>query len=557
MSHTLTEGGQITSHRFRMFKQVIKITFLGSFFLCLCLFGILMYSIPKIVYVALWYYLKAWILQGSLTEIEVNHDFLTQAAGLQYHFNPHLPPAYITKLSMPIVQKLLHETYIHFMTSVMAFGVCFIGILSFFLYRGRLAKEKKHLLGPKITSPFFLKWRLKINRKNSPIKIGSLPLVKGTETQHILISGGTGSGKTNCLHHLLQQIRTQKQKAIIVDTTGIFVERYFREKKDILLNPFDQRGSPWNPWAEGNSASDYASIAEAFIPNSYSDNENYWRVASKSVFVSLLEKFSDIKKTSEITRWIQYETLENLCKLVKGTKAAAHMDLSSEKTASSIRSVSSTFLECLESMEDTSTPFSIRDWLTKEDDSWLFLQCTPAHRTILRPLMTAWISSAIRGLLILPIDLNRRIWFSIDELPTLHRVKDLETLLTEGRKYGGCGIITLQSPAQIENIYGRDTAKTIIGNTATKIIFRERDHETAERISRAFGEREIMEIQEGISYGAHEARDGVSLSMQNKIRPVVSASQILELPVNSAYVKLADENCVAQIRLPLITDYQR
>ena len=36
----------------------------------------------------------------------------------------------------------------------------------------------------------------------------------------------------------------------------------------------------------------------------------------------------------------------------------------------------------------------------------------------------------------------------------------------------------------------------------------------------------------------HEARDGLSLSMQNKTRPVVSASQILELPINAVFVKL-------------------
>lgn len=164
----------------------------------------------------------------------------------------------------------------------------------------------------------------------------------------------------------------------------------------------------------------------------------------------------------------------------------------------------------------------------------------PQQRSLLRPLMSAWISSAIRGTLALPIDLNRRIWFSIDELPTLNRVKDLEVLLTEGRKYGGCGIINLQSPAQLENIYGRELTKIIIGNTATKIIFRECDSEIAERILKVFGEREIMEIQDGISYGAHEARDGVNLSMQNKIRPVVSATQILELSLNTAYVKLAE-----------------
>lgn len=425
----------------------------------------------------------------------------------------------------------------------------------FFFYRGRVSQSKKHLSGAKIVSPFWLDLSLRLRKKASPIRIGPIHLVKDTETQHLIITGGTGNGKTNCLHHLLGQIRQKKQKAIIVDTSGIFLDRYFRKGYDILLNPLHPDGASWSPWAECCNSSDYASLAEAFIPTSQSENENYWRLASKTVFISLLEKFSDTKKTSEIIRWLQYETLANLCKIVQGTKAAAHMDASSEKTASSIRSVASTFLECLESLKDTEELFSIRQWLAKEDSSWLFLQCTPNHRSILKLLMTAWISSAVRGLLSLPIDLKRRIWFSIDELPTLNRIKDLESLVTEGRKYGGCGIITIQSPAQIESVYGRDIAKIIIGNTSTKIIFRERDPEIAERISRAFGQQEVREIQEGITYGAHEARDGVSLSMQHKTRPVISASQILELPANTAYIKLAEETSITKIKLQIARNF--
>lgn len=550
MSHTLTEGGQITSHRLRMLRQVIKVASFGAFLAGIGYFIAIMYSVPKIEFMALWYYLKAWSLDGIFPSIEVSNDFLVQ---MRYSYNPNLSPENVIKLTTPLAHKLMNNAYAQTVQSLFISSMSFFGILAFFFYRGYRSKAKKHLTGSKIISSHWISWRLKFKRKASSIKIGHLPLVKGTETQHLLITGGTGSGKTNCLHHLLGHIRTQKQKAIIVDTSGIFTERYLREGKDILLNPFDKRSALWSPWAEGCSSIDYASLAEAFIPSSHSDNENYWRMASKTVFISLLEKFADNKNTSELTRWLQYETLSELCKLVQGTKAAAHMDLSSEKTASSIRSVASTFLECLETLKDTSTPFSIREWVaSKNQDSWLFLQCTPTQRPLLRSLMTAWISSSIRGLLSLPVDLKRRIWFSIDELPTLQRVKDLETLLTEGRKYGGCGILSIQSPAQIENIYGRDVAKTIIGNTATKIIFRERDPEIAERISRSFGEREIMEIQEGITYGAHEARDGVSLSMQNKIRPVVSATQILELPVNTAYVKLAEEKAVALVKLAII-----
>jgi type IV secretory pathway TraG/TraD family ATPase VirD4 len=149
-------------------------------------------------------------------------------------------------------------------------------------------------------------------------------------------------------------------------------------------------------------------------------------------------------------------------------------------------------------------------------------------------------------------DLNRRVWFIIDELPTLDKIKDLETLLTEGRKYGGCGVISLQSPSQLESIYGHDKAKTIMGNCATKIVFAENDPEISARISKVFGEREIKEVQEGISYGANEIRDGVSLSLHTRSIPTVSSSEIQSLPPNYAFLKLPGYYPITKINLPIV-----
>ncbi len=85
-------------------------------------------------------------------------------------------------------------------------------------------------------------------------------------------------------------------------------------------------------------------------------------------------------------------------------------------------------------------------------------------------------------------DLNRRIWFIIDEFPSLQKVKNIEVLLTEGRKYGGYAILSLQSPSQLESVYGRKVSKTIIGNALTKVILAEQDPEIADRISKSFGD---------------------------------------------------------------------
>ena len=397
-----------------------------------------------------------------------------------------------------------------------------------------------------------MRFRLILTRKASDLKIGSIPLIKGTETQHILVTGGTGSGKTNCFHHVLPQIRQKRQKAVIIDTTGAYINRYYTPSRDVLLNPMDPKGSPWHPWIECENRFDYDGLAESIIPQTYNDHENYWRTAARSLLSAVLQKLHNSQRTSELAHWLLFEPLDKLAEFVQDTKAAAHIDVNSEKTAASIRSVAAAFLGCLEYLPDTSTPFSIKKWVQNSpQESWLFLYANPSQRAAFNPLLSCWFSIAIRSLIQMTPDLHRRLWFVVDELPTLQKLKDLDSLVTESRKYGGCGLLALQSPAQLEEIYGRASAQTIMGNCATRLIFAEHDPEIAERISRSLGETEIKEYQEGISYGAHQVRDGVSLSLQSKKIPTVSPTEIQSLENNYAYIRLPGNVPISKIYLKL------
>lgn len=533
----LTEGGQIWAHRFRMLRQVLKMTFFLSFFTGVSTFAIKMSYLPKEYYEAALYFLKASIVSPLMDEIEISHSFLEAID--QPSYNLELPIENAIQITSPYVQILKEYSFENLSLSIV---ICFftsLAILLFFLLKGITLKGSSYISGSKIVSNRQINFKLKLSQKASPLKIGGVSLVKNTETQHILITGGTGSGKTNCLHHVLRQVAHFQHQTLVVDTTGAFIERYFDPKKDVILNPFDPRSAPWNPWIECQNRFDYEALTESFIPQSFSEHENYWHNASRSVFSAVLQKLSNEQKTSELVRWLLYEPLPNLCKFVQGTKAASHLDMSSEKTASSIRSVATTFLDCLEYLTDTQSSFSIRNWVEGIDKKrWLFIQCTPAQRASLRPLISTWISLTIRSLINLKPDFNRRIWFFLDELPTLQKIKDLETLVTEGRKYGGCGVLVLQSPSQIEAIYGGDLTNTIIGNTSTKIVFSEHDPIIAERISKSFGEQEIKEMNEGISYGANDMRDGVNLSWHARRRPLVSATDIQSLEKHEAFLKL-------------------
>lgn len=548
---TVTEGGQIWAHRIRMTKQVIRIAFMLSGVVASCYFAFLMSRVPVCRYQSIGYYVKALYVGGLEEKILVDGEFFGKVENKQLPKRDiSVPSERLKKICKRQLDLLLQAALLNLKSASIVFLLCFSGSSIFFLIRGFQARKKEHVSGQMIVSPWIIALKLKLTRKASAIKIGQLPLVKGTETRHILVSGGTGSGKSNCFHRILPEIRKQKQRAVIVDSTGEFVSKYYREGKDILLNPFDARGAKWHPWCECRESYDFKSLAQSFIPSSFLEEENFWRKAAQEVFYSILQIKLEERRTSSLTSLLFYTPLSVLHDALKNTKAAPFLDPSSEKTAGSIRAVAASYLECLELFEDTDAPFSIRDWVNKEDDdSWLFLTSTVGQRASLLPLLSAWFSIAMRSLILMKPDVNRRLWFVADELPSLNRLKDLETCLTESRKFGGCALLAIQSPAQIEMIYGRDLARIIIGNCATRIAFSEKDPEIAERISKSFGSKEVKELHEGISYGAHEMRDGVNLSMQSKISPVVSMNDIQALEPNEAFIRLPGNFPVTRMKL--------
>ena len=155
---------------------------------------------------------------------------------------------------------------------------------------------------------------LRKNNKASSFTIGNVPLVKDSEVKHILITGSTGSGKTNCLHSLLPQIRQKGQPAVIIDTEGDMIARYYRPGKDIIINPFDKRAHHWNFWQEIKSNRDLKKIATSFFPDSPPEGFDYdkkWTNWGRMLFIGILEYL----RTEELTTK-QILTIENLYNLI-------------------------------------------------------------------------------------------------------------------------------------------------------------------------------------------------------------------------------------------------
>ena len=290
---TITEGGQIWAHRVRMAKQVLKIASLTSLVLIGLFFLGSMLQIPSVHYQASAYYLKAQVLSGE-DSIEVSGPIWRKIS----HRSTSQPtlslkPAVVSKVCKRhfafLLQQLTQNIIKSLNLGTYTFGITIV----FFLIRGLYGRRQQHLKGKQLISPTLLALKLKLSRKASPFRLGHLPLVKETETQHLLLSGATGTGKTNALHSFLPQIRNKYQRAIVVDITGEFVEKYYQPSCDIILNPFDPKSAQWHPWAECSHPSDFNMTKN--IPLQKPKNSYFSSLTNGVHYIRISEEQSDDK----------------------------------------------------------------------------------------------------------------------------------------------------------------------------------------------------------------------------------------------------------------------
>ena len=61
----------------------------------------------------------------------------------------------------------------------------------------------------------------------------------------VCFEGGEGAGKTTQLRSLVRQARERGHRCVIFDLTGAFVEAFYDDERDVILNPMDERCPPW------------------------------------------------------------------------------------------------------------------------------------------------------------------------------------------------------------------------------------------------------------------------------------------------------------------------
>lgn len=419
----------------------------------------------------------------------------------------------------------------------------------YWTYFGKRAMKDERIRGASLVEGEQLKQMLADRDDASCYNISGVPMRKGSETLNILIAGAPGSGKSQQFLALFRQIRAQKKRAIVYDPSGEFTQALYREGIDVVLNPLDARSPNWNPWQEITEEYHYENMASGLIPLT-NKGDPFWsqagRMLLKDVYKVLAKE--DRRSNAALYDAIATSDLSELYALLQGRAGATFVDPKTEKTGLNLKMTIQNQLESFSYLHDDGKPFSIRKWVAEESDGWLFISTREAVREVLKPVLSLWINVVIKAVMDLPPVHRERLWLAIDELPTLQRLDELSLSLTNTRKYGLCHILGVQDFSQIYDLYGQDTAKTIISACQTKLLLRVTDSAAAKLMSELMGEAEIDEKELSRTMGVNSARDGVSFYGRRNIRAIVMTSEILNLPDMQGYLVIPGDYPVAKVK---------
>ncbi len=557
-------GGQTVFHGLRMWGQLLSAGFLLAAF--------------SVVAVPAWRVWERttgyeWYAAAMVTVAEAKLGLGYQRTSRQKVRQPDgstvvslLPDIASSPRALAMREKVRDEVFAGALLGAKASLAAMALFLALFWIRGRQLQARRRIRGAELATVGQLRRRIRPlhrralgvvfpNPKHPPYRIAGVPWPERAETQHTIVSGTTGSGKTVLISDLVDQIRARAERCVVYDKMGSYTRAFYDPARDVLLNPLDARSPRWSPFFEARSPRDFDTMAAALIPQQKDAVDPFWVTAARQLFSNgagvLREK--GVKENKVLVEHLLKTDLTALAQAMEGTVAQSIVDPENPKTALSVRAMLTANIGALETLPDTGAPFSIRDWVSDEDrGGFLFLTSRGDQHASLRGLISTWLEIAVNAMLSIEQDDARRIWVVLDELPTLHQVPSLQPGLAESRQFGGCFVLGIQVISALRDLYGRNGAETISGLCGTRVVLAAPDRDTAQWSADSLGRSEVEEVTEGFSYGANTIRDGVSLTPKRELRALALASEIMQLESLHGWLRFPGPLPVAPIRLDYV-----
>ncbi|CAM2164577.1 IncW plasmid conjugative protein TrwB [Burkholderia latens] len=407
------------------------------------------------------------------------------------------------------------------------------------------AAFKRFLRGTKIVSASKLK-SMTTEKNVSQVTVADIPMPTAVENLHLLIGGGTGSGKSVMFREIALGAVRRKDRIFALDPNGDLMSKFW-QPGDKLLNPYDERTEGWSFYNEIRADYDFHRYSLSIVPRGKTAEAEEWNSYGRLLLRETAKKLAILGQPSvhELFRWTTIAPPEELQEFLAGTLAESLFVGSSEATRafSSARFVLSDKLP--EHLTMPKGLFSLREWLEDPNGGNLWITWREDMAEALRPLISAWTDALFVSILSMPEDPNRRIWSLIDELASLEKLATLEDALTKGRKHGLRVAAGLQSTSQLDDIYGREKAQTLRSCFSSLAVMRvaKSDPKTAEDFSLSLGEHEVERERESRGSGGRDNKQIV-----HERERVVAPAELTSLPDLTGYIAFVGDRPIAKFQ---------
>jgi len=418
-------------------------------------------------------------------------------------------------------------------------------ILGFLKSRSVKENSTEHIRGMKLLTEDELAEKVNIeNKVRGVLPLGNIFLPLKYEPEHLFIAGKTRVGKTVAMMQMVQALIRANRRLIVVDLKGEYIQKFYREGVDILLNPLDKRGVDWNILNEVNSVIDYPALTESLIPSNSSTKDPFWCKAAQDVFKGIMafnvsRGWRDNKKLWETARSDLPTIAEQIGTVKEGFAGAAQIQKAEGNKADSVYSVMMSFIGWLEFTDAGEGTFTIKEWLEKGKGN-IYITCKNELEAVLRPYISLFIDLLVKRVCDMPETRDMRMTLVIDELGNLQKLPSLKKFTTLAGGRGANVIMSTQDYAAVENIYGKHDAQSIFNSCGSNMVLCLKDPTTSAMFSNLFGEFQYWDTSETRAMGPSSYRDGISTTRSRRTEKLILPSEIMALKKLEGYVKIPE-----------------
>lgn len=451
--------------------------------------------------------------------------------------------SYLSNYSFPFFRRLLGETLPLFILSF-SLWILYPMIRRKFTQRAKRQSEDRYVRGAQLLTADELNRQIRKDGEKTHITVGNVKMPVSAEPKHMFIIGKPGTGKTITIRRVIEDMRARSNKAVVYDTKGDYLSKFYDPKTDIIFNPLDTRCIGWNLFNEIETAMDIESVSVSLIPPAVSNTDPFWNDAARDVFAGILHYlYKNNAKTNadiwnavtasaqDINVWLQNTR--------GGERGYRYIEDASSKQAMSVLAVMMQYVKSFEYMSKTQGDFSLKKWLEDDKGGFIFVTSYEHIEATLRPILSLMVDLLGRKLLSMPDDYDRRVFFVLDEFGSLQRLSTIQKLLTVSRSKGGSCWIGIQDTGQLDKIYTHSGRQTIVNACGNNLIFSVADPDTARFLSDKIGETEYIETEETHSMGVQDNRDGISLIRRKRTEKLILPAQIQNLKDLHGYLKIS------------------